>query len=154
MTSRHYWPRRGHISWWKKMEVSLIVCGCSWPHSFPVGRIVCRENRRSAQSDTAPSHLPTLALPVDPTPDPPSPTDPDAPARRHLIKDGSPPHEAISPIKTTSGTTQMARIRGAPLVGRPLAALRATVPNPPPPAYVHPPRYDNSSPPDEGARPS
>jgi len=94
------------------MEVSLIACGYSWPHSFPVGRIVRRENRRSAQSNTAPSHLPTLALPVDLIPDSPSPTDPDAPARRRLIKHNFPPHEVISPIEAMTTSEDEVKVIG------------------------------------------
>jgi len=105
VTSRRYWPRRGHILWWKKMEVSLIVCGYSWPHYFLVGRIVCGENRRLVQSNTAPSHLLTLAFsPAHPNPDSPSPTDPDALARRRLIKHNSPPRE-VKVISHHSGDT-------------------------------------------------
>ncbi|KAF9651361.1 hypothetical protein BDM02DRAFT_3110797 [Thelephora ganbajun] len=60
-----------------------------------------------------------------------------------------------TPRPPTSDIIRVTRIRGAPVLGRPLAALRATSPNPPPPAYVNPPLYDNTPPPYGGrVRPS
>ena len=46
--------------------------------------------------------------------------------------------------KPTSDVMQMARARGSPVHGRPLATQQASVPNPPPPAYIYPPRYDDN----------
>jgi len=82
------------------MEVSPIVYGCSRPHPFPVGRIVCRQNRNLAQPNTTPLHLFAPALPVYPTLDSPSLVDLDAPAWRRLIDHAFSPHELIPLVET------------------------------------------------------
>ena len=102
MTSCHYWLRRGRILWWMKMEVSPVICGYSSAHYFPVGRIVCSEDRNLVQSDTPPPHLPTPVPPGHPTLDSPSLVDPDAPAWKRLINRTFSSHEFISLIEAMS----------------------------------------------------
>ena len=45
--------------------------------------------------------------------------------------------------KPSVDTIEMARIRGAPVFGRHPATQASGIPNPPPPAYINPPRYDD-----------
>jgi len=84
-----------------KMEVSHVIRGYSWPHSFPVGRIFCRENRTLAQPDITPPHLVTPAIPGYPTPDSSSLIDLDAPIWKLLNNRAFSSPEFASLIKET-----------------------------------------------------
>ena len=67
VTSNQYWLQRDQISWWMNAEVSFIVCGYSWPHSFSVAKIACKGNKELPQRT--------------PTSKPPEPTPPMTPKR-------------------------------------------------------------------------
>lgn len=94
------------------MEVSPVICGYSRPHSFPVGRIFCRENRTLAQPDIIHPHLATPA----PTPDLSSLIDLYAPVWRRLNDSTFSSHEFVSLIEemfTSEGGVEAIRgLRG------------------------------------------